>query len=174
MGSESISPTAHYTGEVWRRNGLSHPALGTAEGRRAYLALEPMMALSRTLGGPTLERNLLARHRLIDHLLEAAIEEGRISQVLEIAAGMSPRGWRFAGRYGERLTYLEADLPEMAARKRAALRGAGDLPNLRVVDVDAMRDDGPDSIAAVAATLDHGQGLAVITEGLLVYFDHAS
>jgi hypothetical protein len=30
---ENISPTAHYTGEVWRRAGLSHPWLGTREGR---------------------------------------------------------------------------------------------------------------------------------------------
>jgi O-methyltransferase involved in polyketide biosynthesis len=174
VGSESISPTAHYTGEVWRRNGLSHPALGTPEGRRAYRALEPMMALSRRLGGPTLERNLLARHRLIDHLLATAIDAGRVSQVLEIAAGLSPRGWRFASRYGERLTYVEGDLPEMAERKRGALARAGELPNLRVVDVDAMRDDGPESIPEVTATLDRGQGLAVITEGLLVYFDHAA
>ena len=27
--SEAISPTAHYTGYVWARNGLSHPALST-------------------------------------------------------------------------------------------------------------------------------------------------
>lgn len=173
MGSETISPTAHYTGEVWRRNGLSHPALGTREGRRAYLALEPMMAVSRTLGGPTLERNLLARHRLIDHLLTQAIEDGRVSQVLEIAAGLSPRGWRFARRYAD-LTYLEGDLPEMAERKRQALARAGELPNLRVIDMDALRERGPGSIAVVAADLDREKGLAVISEGLLVYFDRAT
>jgi O-methyltransferase involved in polyketide biosynthesis len=159
---------------VWRRNGLSHPAFATAEGRRAYLALEPMMAGSRALGGPTLERNLLARHRLIDHLLERAIENGRVAQVLEIAAGLSPRGWRFARRYEDRLTYVEGDLPEMAERKRAIVRRAGAGENLRVVDLDALRDDGPGSIGAVAATLDPRQGLAVITEGLLVYFDRAT
>ncbi len=31
--SDAISPTAHYTGQVWARNGLSHPRLGTREGR---------------------------------------------------------------------------------------------------------------------------------------------
>ena len=30
--STSISPTAHYTGYVWARNGLSHPALASREG----------------------------------------------------------------------------------------------------------------------------------------------
>jgi hypothetical protein len=28
-GREAVSPTAHYTGYVWVRNGLSHPALAT-------------------------------------------------------------------------------------------------------------------------------------------------
>ena len=57
---------------------------------------------------------LLARHHLIDHRLHAAIESGRVGQVIEVAAGLSPRGWRFASRYGSRLTYLEADLPATA------------------------------------------------------------
>ena len=29
MSSASVSPTAHYTGHIWARNGLSHPALDT-------------------------------------------------------------------------------------------------------------------------------------------------
>ena len=156
---------------MWRRNGLSHPAFATSEGRRRYLALEPMMATSRALGGPTLERNLLARHRLIDHLLEQAIEDGRVSQVLEIAAGLSPRGWRFARCHGDRLTYVEGDLPEMADLKRGILDRAGAGDNLRVLDLDALRERGPGSVAAIAETLDPERGLAVITEGLLVYFD---
>ena len=39
----TISPTAHYTGFVWARHGLSHPALVTAEGRALFhLLLEQM------------------------------------------------------------------------------------------------------------------------------------
>ena len=170
-GSESISPTAHYTGHVWQRNGLSHEELGTPEGRLLFDALEPAMLASRALGGPTLERMLLARHRIIDERLGEAIDDGRISQVLEIAAGMSPRGWRFAQRYGERLTYVEADLPGMAARKRRALERIGSLGEThRVVEVDALRDSGPQSLSAVAETLDRERGLAIVTEGLLTYF----
>ena len=33
-GSDSISPTAHYTGAVWSRNGLSTPELATGLGPR--------------------------------------------------------------------------------------------------------------------------------------------
>jgi O-methyltransferase involved in polyketide biosynthesis len=171
-GSDAISPTAHYTGHVWGRNGLSHPALATLEGRIFFDALAPAMAASRALGGPTLESMLLARHRIIDQLLASAIEDGRVAQVIEVACGMSPRGWRFVQRYGETLTYVEADLPEMAERKRRALEQAGSLSDRhRVVALDALSDEGPESLAAVAEPLDRAGGLAIVTEGLLTYFD---
>jgi O-methyltransferase involved in polyketide biosynthesis len=165
--SDAISPTAHYTGEVWRRNGLGHDALGTRQGRLLFESLQPLMALSRTLGGDTLEGFLLARHRLIDALLEAAIEAGNVGQVIEIAAGMSPRGLTFSARHPD-LTYVEGDLPVMAARKRAALAKAGG--GHRVADFDALADDGPTSLTSLAAGLDRERGLAVISEGLINYF----
>jgi O-methyltransferase involved in polyketide biosynthesis len=168
---DNISPTAHYTGEVWRRAGLSHPWLGTPEGRVMVDALHPLMVASAALGGPSLERYLLARHRAIDALLTDAVERHGVSQVIEIAAGMSARGWRFANRYGDRLSYVEADLPAMAARKRRALHRIGSLSEThRVAEIDALRDgEGAGSLAALAAELDPDGGLAVVTEGLLGY-----
>lgn len=168
---DRIGPTAHYTGYVWARGGLSHPELATTEGRILFDSLQPAMMASRALGGPTLEDYLLARHRAIDALLERAIEHDGVSQVIEVAAGLSPRGWRFTQRFGERLVYLEADLPEMAERKRAALDRIGSLGERhRVREVDALRDDdGPGSLAAVIAELDPASGLAIVTEGLLGY-----
>src|SRR4051812_17883043 len=117
----SISPTAHYTAAVWANNGLSHPALSTAAGKAMYWSTWPAMKLTSALGGVPLENFLLARPLLIARLLDGAMGRGEISQVIEIAAGMSPRGWRFARRHGSRLTYIETDLPAMAARKRQAL-----------------------------------------------------
>jgi O-methyltransferase involved in polyketide biosynthesis len=168
---DRIGPTAHYTGYVWARNGLSHRELATTEGRILFDSLQPTMLASRALGGPTLEEYLLARHRAIDARLERAIEHGQVSQVIEVAAGLSPRGWRFAQRYGERLLYIEADLPDMAARKRAALERMGSLGvRHRVREVDALRDDdGPGSLQSVLAELDGRAGLAIVTEGLLGY-----
>jgi O-methyltransferase involved in polyketide biosynthesis len=167
---ENISPTAHYTGEVWQRAGLSHPWLATREGRVMVDALHPLMATSGALGGPSLETYLLARHRAIDALLEEAVERHGITQVIEIAAGMSARGWRFANRYGERVTYLEADLPSMAARKRRALERIGSLSDAhRVLEVDALRADGPGSLAELAGELEPDAGVAIVTEGLLGY-----
>jgi O-methyltransferase involved in polyketide biosynthesis len=170
-GSDAISATAHYTGEVWSRNGLSHPWLSSPEGRAMFLALEPLMAASGAVGGPRLENYLLARHRAIDLLLERAIACHGITQVLEIAAGMSPRGWRFTLRHGDRLDYIEADLPAMAQRKRQALERIGTLgEHHRVVDIDALRARGPRSLQALTSSeLDPARGLVVITEGLLGY-----
>ena len=171
-GSDAISPTAHYTGHVWSRNGLSHPALATREGWALFSSLRPMMAVTGALGGPVLEDYLLARHRTIDAVLARAIEEGRVSQVLEVACGLSPRGWRFTKRYGDRLTYVEADLPDMAARKRQALARMGSLSERhRVEEVDALSDDGPSSLARLAGSLDAEKGLAIVTEGLIGYFE---
>lgn len=168
--SDAISPTAHYTGYVWARNGLSHPELTTREGRFLFESLHPLMLAGRALGRPSLEPYLLARHRAIDALLERAIERHGITQVVELAAGLSPRGWRFAARYGEEIVYFEADLPAMAARKRRALQRMGSFgARHQVRDLDALRDSGPGSLTSLAAELDPSQGLAIITEGLLGY-----
>lgn len=173
-GSGSISPTAHYTGETWVRNGLSHPQLATWQGRLFHRTLAVPIAASRAVGGPTLEGLLLARHRIIDSLLEERIGEG-IGQVVEVACGMSPRGWRFSQRYGDRLTYVEADLPAMARRKREALARMGSLSDRhRVADLDVLRDGGPDSLESLVENLDPAKGLAIVTEGLLAYFDDAT
>jgi O-methyltransferase involved in polyketide biosynthesis len=155
---------------VWARNGLSHPEFETVEGRVLFETLRPAMTVNALLGRGTLESYLLARHRAIDALLKAAIEAHGVRQVIEVAAGLSPRGWRFAQRYGAELTYVEADLPGMAERKRRALERVSSVSeHHRVRELDALSDSGPDSLPAVAAELDPGKGLAIITEGLLGY-----
>jgi O-methyltransferase involved in polyketide biosynthesis len=169
--SDAVSPTAHYTGETWVRHGLSHPELATWQGRALHRAMVLPIATSRALGGPTLEGLLLARHRIIDSTLDDLIQGG-VSQVVEVACGMSPRGWRFSERYGERLTYVEADLPAMARRKREALARMGSLSERhRVVELDVLREGGPGSLESLAEELDPTRGLAIVTEGLLTYFD---
>lgn len=170
--SGRISPTAHYTGYIWARNGLSHPALETVEGRVLFESLRIPMTVSGVLGGGTLEAYLLARHKAIDARLQQAIEDGRVQQVIEVACGFSPRGLRFSERYGDRITYVEADLPQMAARKRRALERIGSLSDShRVEEIDALKDDGPGSLAQLAGGLEAAKGLAIVTEGLLGYLE---
>jgi len=169
---ETISPTAHYTGYVWLAHGLSHDAFATTPGRAMYTALHPANVAANKIGLPSIEGMLLARHRLIDLRLTEAIDAGDIGQVIEVACGLSPRGWRFRTRYGDRLTYVEADLPGMLANKRRILAElGGETPHHRTAEINALADTGPTSIAALCETLDPARGTAIITEGLINYFD---
>lgn len=169
---EAISPTAHYTGYVWLAHGHSHEAFATRTGRVMYQALRAPNAIAQRTGLPTLEGMLLARHRLIDLRLEQAIEAGEVSQIVEVACGLSPRGWRFAERYGDAITYVEADLPGMLANKRRILNTlGGETQHHYTREVNALTDDGPTSIDAICAGLDPAKGTAIITEGLVNYFD---
>lgn len=171
MDTARISPTAHYTGYVWARHGLSWPQLVTSRGRAFYQALRPANAALRALGAANLDDMLLARHRVIDHLLSVELEAGRVAQVIEIASGLSPRGARFSADH-PRATYVEGDLPAMAADKRARLERAGLLrDNLRVIQLDAFADGGPHSLTAVADQLDPSLGTAVVSEGLIPYVE---
>lgn len=170
--SEQISPTAYATGYFWYRHGLSHEAFATARGRRIDFAFELLSRTARLFSGYSIEALMLARHKGIDAQLAKAIESGRVGQVIEIAAGLSPRGWSFMRRYGKRLRYLETDLPAMAETKDAMLEEASARSDRhRVVVLDALADSGPHSLAAVAASLDPKVGTAIVTEGLMNYLD---
>ena len=169
--SSHISPTAHYTGYVWCKNELSPPELSTTTGRVMFYGLQgAMRAISLGTGRLTLEQLLLQRHLLIDHFLDQAIIQGRVGQVLEVAAGMSGRGYRFTRRYPE-LKFIEGDLPQMVERKSEALAKLSHRSaDHDVVTLDALTDDGPTSVFAVAdERLDPDLGTAIITEGLLGY-----
>ncbi|RMF12518.1 MAG: class I SAM-dependent methyltransferase [Candidatus Dadabacteria bacterium] len=166
-----ISFTAHYTGHVWRRHGLGDAALATWQGQVLFGALTPFNKLGNRLQpGLNLEAMLLQRHRIIDALLEQAITGGA-TQVVEIAAGLSPRGLRFTRRHPD-LHYLEFDLPGMAARKERLLSRVSDRsPRHLVTSGNALAADGEQSIAGrIATLLDPTAPTVVITEGLINYF----
>ncbi|WP_137820114.1 class I SAM-dependent methyltransferase [Pseudomonas sp. 2FG] len=169
--SAHISPSAHYTGYVWYRHQLAEPAFATPFGRWVHALLRPITWGARVGFGLDIENFLLQRHLLIDARLTAAIEQGGVRQVVEIACGLSPRGQRFCQRYPE-LRYLEADLPAMAARKRLLLHGQGWLSGRhRVQSVNILAEQGAQSLAALFAGLDHNEPVLVITEGLVNYFE---
>jgi O-methyltransferase involved in polyketide biosynthesis len=170
--SEQVSPTAYATGHFWYRHGLSHPGLLAPESARMGRRFRWLMGLVKAVSGTSVEAMMLARHKGIDAILAQHIDEGRVTQVLEIACGLSPRGWRFLQRYPGRLRYVEADLPHMTALKQRLLEQAGLLtPGHRVVPIDALRDRGPGSLHELAKSLDPAGGLAIVTEGLMSYLD---
>lgn len=169
-----ISPTAHYTGYVWCRHGLAPPELATLQGKLMFHGLQPLVRVGAlATGGVSLETFLLQRHRIINHLLEDAITDGRIGQVVEIAGGLTGRGCRLAARFArEGLIYVEGDLPDMARRKRQLLDRAGlGSPRHHVIPIDVLADGGPLALSvATDGLLDPRRGTALITEGLLTYF----
>lgn len=137
-----------------------------------YGAARVVDELSAAWGGPRAEAMLLARHHLIDRALERAIASGAVGQVVEIAAGLSPRGLRLSRRF-EGIRIIEGDLPAMCENKRERLRSAGlDTERHHVVSVNALADLGEDSLASVTGELlDRSEGTAIVTEGLIPYFD---
>jgi O-methyltransferase involved in polyketide biosynthesis len=164
-----ISPTAHYTAYAWYRHGMSVPELATTKGRVLFHALAPANRLFSLAGKADLESMLLARHRVIDHLLGQAIRSGEVQQVVEVAAGLSPRGLRIRRRFPN-ISYVEADLAGMIASKRARIGHKLDERHSLVV-VNALAESGPESLQHLATQLHPTKGTAVITEGLLPYFD---
>lgn len=175
--SSSISFTAFYTGEVWRRHGLSVPFLSSPQGRLLYTAGRPVELLTEALLGGSNETMLLQRHLIIDHLLEKAVREQGVTQIVEIACGLSPRGTLMTRRFADiDLHYVEADLPGMAARKRQLLQQAGELSARHgVVALNILETEGEQTLEAVfAQQLDSSRKTLVITEGLVNYFDYAT
>ncbi len=173
--TDRVSPTAHATGYLWFRHGLSDAALITPQGRKLDRGFSALTRMTKLLSGISLDAMMLARHKSIDGMLCRAIDEGRVTQIIEIAAGLSARGWRMRQRYGNRITYIETDLPAMARTKRALLEQAGLLgEHHRVIELDALAARGSRSLDAVARTLDSEQGTAIITEGLMNYLEPTS
>jgi O-methyltransferase involved in polyketide biosynthesis len=173
--SENVSPTAFATGHFWFEHGLSHSGLVMPEGKRAARRFGYLIRAIKLVSRVSLDAMMLARHKGIDALLTRDIESGKVTQVIELAAGLSPRGWRFTKKYGDRITYIETDLPRMVALKDELLRKSGIYgPKHRVVTLDALADEGPDSLKAIAGSLDRNAGLAILSEGLFSYLDPES
>jgi len=170
--TSSISFTAHYTGYVWHRYGLSGKSFVTAQGYTYYTLLRPFEFAARRLLGTDIKTTLLQRHYLIDRELGILIAQYPDLQILELACGLSPRGHRFTQQH-PRITYIETDLPGMVARKAPLL---ADLDSLNerhhVVACNILDRDTPDSLEnVIARECSPTRPLVVITEGLVNYFE---
>lgn len=171
-GSARISFTAHYTGYVWHHHQWAPPGFDTHLGHLAYLGLDPLNRLTRRLYGFDLETLLLQRHALIDHRLTGIADEVGPVQVLELAAGLSPRGYRLLQSPNLDIHhYVEVDLPQMAARKRRLIAELpGRHPTIRAADL--FPDNGSNPLTALCTDqFDPDLPLICITEGLINYFD---
>lgn len=169
--STGISFTALYTSAVWQHNGLSEAGLTPTTGHALYSLLTPFEGASQMLAGGNIRIFLLQRHLIIDELIADAINNRQVTQVLEVACGLSPRGIRLRKRFPQ-IHMVEADLPAMAARKEAYLSSEGYLDaQHQVRPVDIFAESGPLSIEAlIEAEFDADGPVLIITEGLTSYF----
>ena len=173
---KSISPTAHYTSYVWGRNQMSDKRLQTHRGFILYYLLEPLMRFSKYFGEATIEEVLLARHTFIDDYLDDLLTNGKVTQVVEIAAGLSPRGLKFIRKYGDKIRYVEADLTDMAILKRSLIQSSLEgRANHQVFPIDAIESNATAELSIQSmiklSNLDTRRKTVFITEGLVNYFD---
>src|SRR5690554_183585 len=76
-----ISISAHYTGYVWYKNGLSDPRYVTPLGRLSNVLFSPVNGLLKVMAGAHIDTFLLQRHLMLDHLLCQLIENEGGEQV---------------------------------------------------------------------------------------------
>jgi O-methyltransferase involved in polyketide biosynthesis len=159
---DTIGITAHYTAQVWVREGLPWAwRFDTAKGRLLYDALEPLCKAARRFGLTTPPDFLVQRHRMLD----ALVQRRAPAQLVELACGLSPRGLALSHKQGIRC--VDVDLPPMVQHK-TRLAGAG-LPagyHLAALDLIASRD----YVRDLGPALEPVSPTVVITEGILPYF----
>lgn len=171
MDSAGISFTALFTGHVWYENGMSARFFTSPKARLLHSAAQPVEKAGRRLLGITVEDMLLQRHHIIDHRIDTLVKQEGVTQILEIACGYSPRGYKLSRKYPQ-LKYVEADPPHMALRKRTLLqqhRGFG--PDHQVIGCDVFADGKPHGLDYIMKeVLDSSRPTLIITEGLVNYF----
>lgn len=159
-----ISFTAHYTGYIWYKMGISHPVFATSQGKFLAKLVHPLESWAEKNVGGSMRTTLKQRHQMIDDHLSNLIQQYPDLQVLEIASGLSPRSWNFRQKYPN-LNYRELDLPDMAKTKTAALKMI-DASAPEVLTADIFTEE----LAQVFAVFDPAKPLVVISEGLINYF----
>jgi O-methyltransferase involved in polyketide biosynthesis len=102
------------------------------------------------------------RHKMINEVID---EEG-ITQFLEIASGLSPRGLDLCVR-DKNVVYVELDLPESVAAKEKILTHFCKVPNnLHLVGGNGLRQE---DIERCEEFFDKTKPVAVIAEGFIGY-----
>ena len=171
MSNDHISPTAWFVAyertlsDIPLSSEVFHELDAIVRETRAAADVQGVDALKVPLSAVVWE----ARYKLVNHLLRAR----PVAQVLELAAGFSPRGLNLAG--DPSLTYVEMDLPGVIQDKQRivdALVAHGAIParpNFHLAVGDAL------SLPDLRAAAGHfaAQPAAVVNEGLLHYLDRA-
>ncbi len=156
-----ISFTAHYTGYIWYSMGISHPVFATRKGKFLARLVHPLESWAEKNVGGSMRSTLKQRHAMIDQHLDQLIAQHPQLQVLEIACGLSPRGWNFRTKHPE-INYRELDLPDMAKIKTQALKQI-DPHAPEVLTGDIFTQD----FERIFQSFNPERPLVVISEGLI-------
>lgn len=106
---------------------------------------------------------LEARYKMIDKILD----ELGVSQILELASGLSPRGIMMTQK-DPTLRYVELDLPDMARLKHKVLKRCEiNLPDNFHISGGSILDE--NSIENAISYFNPRQPIAIISEGILGY-----
>lgn len=160
-----ISFTAHYTGYIWYSMGISHPVFATSKGKFLAKLVHPLESWAEKHVGGSMRTTLKQRHQIIDNQLLELIKQHPNLQVLEIASGLSPRGWNFRKQHPD-IDYRELDLPDMAQIKTQALQQLYQNSPV-VLSADLFSED----FSRAFEVFDPKRPLVVVSEGLINYFD---
>jgi methyltransferase (TIGR00027 family) len=156
---------AHYRALETERPGgiLRDPFARRLAGERGRLIAESLPELS-------LRWMIPVRTRVYDELLLEALRPGRLTVVLNLAAGLDTRPYRLELPAAVRC--IEADLSGILAAKAELL--AGERPKCELERVALDLRDGPalDALLARLAAVD--ARVVVVTEGVLGYLDEAT
>lgn len=110
----------------------------------------------------------LGRPHVIDHLIQetlATVDSPPV--IVEIAAGLSPRGLRMAQALPE-ATFIEVDLPDVVAEKQKRIQAPRDLtvpPNLKWITADL-------AVTPFSEVMDGRKAHVICAEGLVGYLRH--
>lgn len=157
--------SALYTSATWHWGKLPCAHLVMPDGATSlFRAVNFYMVLYRWLNPKkfSLQHTLLHRHTAINRLLAGAA----CPQVIEIAAGFSPRGSMVSE--DPSVEYVEVDMPEVIELKRKQLQGSADgkrvlaRKNFKLQPGDATQIDFAEFLQ---------QPSFIVTEGLMMYFN---
>lgn len=170
--STRIGLSAHYTSYVWLKHGLSYPQLSTLSGRLIHLILSPINAFFKVKSGANIDTFLLQRHKIIDAQLEQLIKEQGVTQILELGAGLSPRGLSMATKYPH-TQYIETDLEPMVKHKTKLIQKMTNPCNLTIKPCSFIATGNQPCIIERLKEFDTQKPTLVISEGLINYFSKA-
>ncbi len=165
-GNPRVSLTGYATASAWAHFGFDYADwFDSRRGRALFLPLHYGCRALRPIApaAGAFSETLYWRHRWFSAWAHAQAPD----LALEIGAGLSTRGIAYAQAH-PRMRWIDYDLPDMVAAKRARLAGHALPDNYQLEVGDLLADGFGEKLASTPDT----RAIAM-TEGVTDYLDHA-